>query len=125
MSLIWKTEITDVGPEVADLAEGGVVIFFASGAPPELAEVSVLHRQSLIGAEDPRPGARIQIGGIEAKITAIGDKAWDKVREIGHVVVNFNGASAADRPGEICAEEVDGAALVAALVAGSEIAISA
>jgi PTS system glucitol/sorbitol-specific IIA component len=78
-----------------------------------------------IAAEDPRPGARIQIGGIEAKITAIGDKAWDKVREIGHVVVNFNGASAADRPGEICAEEVDGAALVAALVAGSEIAISA
>jgi PTS system glucitol/sorbitol-specific IIA component len=45
MSLIWKTEITDVGPEVADLAEGGVVIFFASGAPPELAEVSVLHRR--------------------------------------------------------------------------------
>jgi PTS system glucitol/sorbitol-specific IIA component len=125
MSLIWKTEITDIGPEVADLAEGGVVIFFASGAPPELAEVSVLHHQSHLSDADPAPGSRIRLGTIEAVITAIGDKAWDKVREIGHVVVNFNGASVAERPGEICASEIDGAALVAALVAGQEIAITA
>ena len=33
--------------------------------------------------------------------------AWSKVREIGHVVINFNGATEAERPGEICASEVD------------------
>ena len=43
MSVLLKTRVTAVGPEVADLAEGGVVILFADGAPPELAEVSILH----------------------------------------------------------------------------------
>lgn len=126
MSIIWKTEITDVGPEVADLAAGGVVIFFADGAPPELAEVSVLHRQShLAPAEDPVPGARMRIGALEARITAVGEKAWDKVREIGHVVVTFNGAATAERPGEICASVVDTDELAAALVMGAGIAIEA
>ena len=42
MSVFLKTRVTEIGPEVADLAEGGVVILFADGSPPELAEVSVL-----------------------------------------------------------------------------------
>ena len=43
MSIHLKTRITAIGPEVAYLAEGGVLILFADGSPPELAEVSVLH----------------------------------------------------------------------------------
>jgi PTS system glucitol/sorbitol-specific IIA component len=124
MSLIWKTEITAVGPEVADLAEGGVVIFFEHGSPPELAEVSVLHRQSELSATDePAPGTPITIGTLRAHITAVGEKAWAKVREMGHVVVNFNGASTTDRPGEICATPLEGDHLVAALTLGAVVTI--
>jgi len=36
--VLLETRVTAIGPEVADLAEGGVVILFADGAPPELAE---------------------------------------------------------------------------------------
>ena len=126
MSSIWKTEITAVGPDVADLAEGGVVIFFETGAPPELAEVSVLHRQSALAPNvDPVPGSRIEIGPLLATITAVGEKAWAKVREIGHVVVNFNGATTTDRPGEICATAVEGDVLSAALVTGTTVTIIA
>ena len=39
MKTYFRTTITQVGPDVADLIEGGVLILFADGAPAELAEV--------------------------------------------------------------------------------------
>lgn len=124
MSVHLKTLITAVGPEVAELAEGGVLILFADGAPPELAEVSVLHRTE-VGPSDAAPavGASIAIGDLSGTITAMGETAWNKVCDIGHVVINFNGADAAERPGEICASAVDGDVLVAALKTGAAITI--
>jgi PTS system glucitol/sorbitol-specific IIA component len=126
MSVLLKTRVTEVGPEVADLAEGGVVILFADGSPPELAEVSVLHLAEAGPSDDaPTVGASIVIGAVAAEITAVGPSAWAKVREIGHVVINFNGAAEAERPGEICASEVDPQALVAELKAGTIIVVGA
>lgn len=124
MSVHLKTLITAVGPEVADLAEGGVLILFADGAPPELAEVSVLHKAE-VGPSDGAPsvGAAISIGDVSGTITAMGETAWSKVKEIGHVVINFNGAATAERPGEICASVIDGESLVAALKTGASITI--
>ena len=124
MTVHLRTVVTAVGPDVPDLLEGGVLILFADGAPPELAEVSVLHRVSE-GPSDTPPaiGTPIRVGPVAATMTGLGDLAWAKVRDIGHVVINFNGASAPERPGEIAASEVDGAALAAALTAGAEIVI--
>ena len=126
MSVFLKTRITAVGPEVADLAEGGVLILFADGAPEELAEVSVLHAVQEGPSEGaPAAGARVTVGDVTAEITAMGEAAWNKVREIGHVVVNFNGAPAVERPGEICASVVEPATLVAALKTDAVITIGA
>jgi PTS system glucitol/sorbitol-specific IIA component len=124
--VLLETRVTAIGPEVADLAEGGVVILFADGSPPELAEVSVLHKAVQEPSVDaPPPGASIAIGPVRASVTAVGTTAWAKVLEIGHVVISFNGADAAERPGEICATEVDGETLVAALKPGAIITIAA
>lgn len=124
MSIHLKTQITAVGPDVADLAEGGVLILFADGAPPELAEVSVLHKPEVGPAEhEPEVGALITIGSVKSAITAVGPAAWNKVIDIGHVVINFNNAESAERPGEICASEIDTDALKTALAIGSTITI--
>ena len=126
MTVLLKTRVTPVGPEVADLAEGGVVILFADGSPPELAEVSVLHQgEEAPSTTSPQPGASIQIGSLSATVTAVGESAWSKVLEIGHVVISFNGAASAERPGEICASQVDTQALVSALSVGTLITIAA
>ncbi|MGV3551636.1 PTS glucitol/sorbitol transporter subunit IIA [Rhizobium sp.] len=123
MTLHLKTTITAVGPDVADLAEGGVLILFADGAPPELAEVSVLHAPEVAPNDEPPVGTRVMIGNIESKITAVGPIAWNKVKEIGHVVINFNDADAVERPGEICAAFLDPDMLKASLKVGSVITI--
>ncbi|MGF6723063.1 PTS system glucitol/sorbitol-specific IIA component [Paraburkholderia sp. GAS41] len=119
----YKTVITDVGPEVRDLLEGGVLILYAEGAPPELAEVSVLHRAEPAHAEAPRAGSRLRIGEVSAQVSAVGPTAWNKVHEMGHVVINFNGASTAERPGEICVQPVDMDALLASIRSGTLIEI--
>ncbi|WP_427025613.1 PTS glucitol/sorbitol transporter subunit IIA [Aureimonas ureilytica] len=124
MTEFLRTRVTAVGPDVPDLLEGGVLILFAEGAPPELAEVSVLHAVEGEPTSDaPTPGVSIRVGSVSARLTGIGDLAWAKVRDIGHVVINFNGAAAPERPGELAASEVDGAALAAALQPGAEIVI--
>ncbi len=126
MTVLLRTRVTAIGPEVADLAEAGVVILFQDGSPPELAEVSVLHKAEA-GPSDgaPQAGASIAIGPVSATVTAVGPSAWAKVREIGHVVITFNGAGETERPGEICASPVETDALVAALRPGALITIAA
>ncbi len=123
---LLKTKITFIGPDVSELADGGVVILFADGAPPELSEVSVLHKPD-IGpvAEAPAVGTPITIGGLETEITAVGDLAWKKVIDLGHVVINFNDATNAERRGELCAAAVDIDELKTALAIGQTITIGA
>ncbi|TBW33279.1 PTS cellobiose transporter subunit IIB [Siculibacillus lacustris] len=124
MSAHLKTEIIAVGPDVAELVGDGVLILFGADAPPELAEVSVLHAPlAPIADEAPVCGTPITIGPVTTTITAVGPTAWKKAGEIGHVVFNFNGATTAERPGEICAGVVDTAVLTAALKVGQTIAI--
>lgn len=126
MTVLFRTRVTEIGPEVADLAEGGVVILFADGSPPELAEVSVLHKVEQGPSDDaPGIGASIAIGSVAARITAVGASAWAKVREMGHVVISFNGAAEAERPGELCASMVEPGELVAALKQDAVITIAA
>ena len=122
--VLLRTVVTEVGPDVADLLDGGVLILFAAGAPPELAEVSVLHRvEEAVAEQGPVPGATLRIGPIATTLTGVGTLAWAKVREMGHVVVNFNGSATPERPGELCAGQVDLAKLGAALRPGAEIVV--
>lgn len=124
MTILFRTAVTEVGPEARDLLAEGILILFAAGAPPELAEVSVLHRTLEEPTQEaPTRGSRIRIGAVDAALTGVGDYAWSKIRDIGHVVINFNGADVPDRPGEICAEPVASEALLAALTPAAEITI--
>ena len=107
MAAIYLTEITELGPEVPEFLEGGYLILFQAGAPPELAEMSVLHEPESPRDEPPEAGDILAIGDRELRITAIGEKAWNNVRELGHVVFKFNGLDETELPGEIYVEETD------------------
>ena len=100
---------------------GGVLILFKLGAPPELAEVSVLHEPHEKIGSAPKPGDMLSIGKLNLKITAVGDTAWKKVADLGHVVINFNAATHAERPGEICVEARHADEVAKALTPGAAI----
>ena len=119
-----QTTVTDVGVEVPDLLEGGVLVLYADGAPPALAEVAVQHRSGGVSERIPPIGTPVEFGGVRATVSAVGDTAWAKILDIGHVVFNFNGAAKAERPGEICLTACDAEAIRCALSSGSLITIA-
>jgi PTS system glucitol/sorbitol-specific IIA component len=125
VTVFYATTITGVGPEAKDLIGGGMLILFAEGAPPELAEISVLHRvKSGPTGAAPSVGAELRIGALTTRLTAIGETAWRKVADLGHVVINFSGSTETGRPGELYVAPVDPEALASAVAVGAEISIS-
>lgn len=106
MKYIYRTEITEIGPDVGEMLDvAGILITFEDGAPPELAEISVLHKHTDQREEPPAPGDTVAIGPREFEITAVGGVAWKNMLELGHAAFKFNGANEANLPGEICLEE--------------------
>jgi PTS system glucitol/sorbitol-specific IIA component len=103
---IYLTEVTEIGPEVAEFLESGLLILFQAGAPPELAEIAVLHEPISGPREDPpEAGDALVIGPREFRVTAIGSKAWQNIKDLGHAVFKFSGSLEAELPGEIHLEE--------------------
>lgn len=123
--IYYSTKVTEIGEEVPSLLDGGVLILYAHGAPAALAEVSVQHEvDGEVPGQAPPVGGRVSVGDLSARVSAVGETAWAKVRELGHVVLNFNGAAQAERPGEICLERCEPARIQRAVQPGSTIRIT-
>lgn len=117
--IYYRTVVTEVGENVGDLLDEGVLILYAHGAPAALAEVSVLHKvQDEAFGHVPTVGSIIQLGDLQTRVTAIGASAWHKVKELGHVVISFNASATADRPGEMCVERLNLDLVKAAMISG-------
>lgn len=125
MSSIYLTEVTKIGPEVEEMLEAGILILFEDGAPPELAEMSVLHKCSEKREEPPEPGDVLAVGSKEFLITAVGDKAWKNILELGHASFKFDGAEEPELPGQICVEQEGSEEILESIQPGVQIEIRA
>ena len=125
MEPIYVTELREIGPEVADFLQEGYLILFQMGVPPELAEMAVLHEVDHMRPKQPEPGDVLAIGESQYRITAVGTKAWQNVRELGHAVFVFNGAAEPEMPGQICLEEGGIENLAGTLQPGARLEIKA
>ena len=125
MEPIYLTEVTEIGPEVAEFLEEGLLILFQAGAPPELAEMSVLHEPTSRREDPPEAGDVVAFGDRELRITAVGEKAWKNIQDLGHAVFKFNGAEEVELPGEIYLEQTDLESLKEAIQPGLRLEIRA
>ena len=123
MEPIYATEIREVGPEVADFLETGLLVLFEVGAPPELAEMSALHQVSHMREEPPEVGDVLVIEGHEFAITAVGEKAWKNVADLGHAVFVFNGEDEVEMPGQIYLQQEGSGALADIVRVGATVEI--
>ena len=105
MEPIYRTEIKEIGAEVEAFLEEKYLILFEVGAPPELAEMAVLHDRSHMREEPPVAGDVLSIGDRDFRMTAVGEKAWKNIKDLGHAVFVFNGAKEVEMPGQVCLEE--------------------
>ncbi len=96
--------VVAIGLSMSLFMEHRILVFFKLGAPPELAEVSIIHEPSELRA-DVRVGDYVVIGGQRYRVTAVGELANENIRELGHMVIRFDGQTTAQLPGYICVED--------------------
>ncbi|MBQ9156170.1 MAG: PTS glucitol/sorbitol transporter subunit IIA [Eubacterium sp.] len=103
----YSSEITGFGPEAFEFLEPELalnfVIIFNEDAPPELAELAILHTKADLIAP-PAKGDILMIGENVYTITAVGDEAPQTLAELGHCTLAFGGGDEAFRPGCIMLE---------------------
>ena len=101
--------------------DSNFIIIFNEDAPPELADISVLHTKSQLLGE-PAPGDMMFIADKVFTIPVVGDEAKSTLRDLGHCTLVFKGESEPDRPGCIMLEG-DEKLLVADIKEGATIEI--
>ena len=99
----YRTTVLKVGPEVADMAAGGVLILFAEPVPEALAEVSIVHEPSQPLSGPINVGDTVSIGGQDLEVTAVGDLAAKNLEDLGHVVLYVNKPDQKLLPGAVLA----------------------
>ena len=102
----YYAEITTWGAEALaflDDPNANFIIIFDNNAPPELAEISVLHTMANYN-EDPVPGDTLILADKAFTITAVGDEVLHTLRTLGHCTISFKGGAEPERPGCIMVE---------------------
>jgi PTS system glucitol/sorbitol-specific IIA component len=96
----YLSQITGIGPLALDFLEENILIVFNDNAPPELAELSVLHEPHPL-ERDIRTGDTVFFGAERYTVTAVGEEANRTFRSMGHCTFKFTGKSEVELPGHI------------------------
>lgn len=106
MKIIYEGTTTGMGTMVPDFLKEKKLIIFNDHAPPELRDISLLHKGERM-TEEIRPGDWFVLDGSEYRVTAVGDRANDSMRELGHVTLNFDGRTEPELPGTIHLQDAE------------------
>lgn len=96
----YKSQITGIGPMALDFLSENMIIVFNDNAPPELAELSILHKACDVD-QDIKVGDVIAISDCSYIVTAVGEEANKTFRTMGHCTLKFTGKSEVELPGHI------------------------
>lgn len=110
--LKYRAVIAEIGPLVPEFLPHGILIFFGEMAPEELREVSLIHNGTQLAAplvagdflKFVYPVKHDAPSPVWYRLTAVGDMANTNLAELGHLVIHFDGASAASLPGTVSVE---------------------
>ena len=99
----YTATVTKIGPLVEEFTNAGILVFFGEDAPPELVEFSIIHDgRELI--KDLVSGDVVFIDDHEFRVLAVGEVANSNFRNLGHLIIKFNGKDKVELPGDVCVE---------------------
>lgn len=90
MQAYYESTVLRSGEEAGIMIEGGVVILYADPIPDALESVSVVHDAEREPAREIRVGDVFMLGEHRVELTAVGDRADENLRTLGHIVVYVN-----------------------------------
>ena len=99
----FTARVTGIGPLTGEFVEAGMLVLFSASAPEELHDFAILHDGQ--GLQAPvAAGDDVHIDGRAFQVLAVGEVANDNLRNLGHLVLKFNGQSSPELPGDVCLE---------------------
>jgi len=105
MKIIYENTVTNIGNS-ADEFGNEMIIFFGDNAPEELRDYCYsLELKDVNG--NIEVGDYVDIGGVKAKILAVGDEAQDNLEGLAHLTVNLSGNVEDLLPGAVITENVE------------------
>ena len=103
---VYESTVTAVGSQVEAFLGHGIVIFFGAESPPELHDISVLHRAD-VALDGPRPGDTVHLGDTALEVLAVGDVVRDNLLNLGHLDLKADGRTEPKLPGDVCVRKGD------------------
>lgn len=96
----YFTIVTFIGNKAYDLLQNNMIILFNDNAPPELKSYCVLHNDSNL-LEKIKIGDKLHIDNYLYTVTAVGNVANENLKNLGHIVLVFDGSLTSQLPGYI------------------------
>ena len=99
--VLYEADITSVGEFAAESYEEGYLITFINSGPEDFKDYCLCLEVKKDNAENIKKGNIIHFDNEAFTITAVGSKALENLKELGHVTVKFSGSDTAENPGDI------------------------
>jgi len=101
----YETTVIGTGELLQEFVNEGILVFFGKEAPEELLETAVVIEHKTEPTADVIPGDIIELGSHSFPVLAVGPVANDNLRNLGHLVIKFNGLEEPEMKGDVCVPE--------------------
>ena len=102
----YYARVTAIGELAGEFIAEGILVFFSNTAPEELQEHAVVHDRAEGQTADVQVGDTIRLGEHRFPVLAVGAVANENLRNLGHLVLKFNGMNEAEMQGDVNVPEV-------------------
>lgn len=87
---MFSSKIVEIGSLVEEFKQENLLVLFGKEAPPELADISVLHVPEVDDNNNLAEGSKLSIGKDEYNIVQVGSEANENFDTLGHVSIYFS-----------------------------------
>lgn len=102
----YRMTVVSIGELAQEFLAEGIMVFFGTNAPEELQEHSIVHEHGELAA-DVVPGDTVVIDGNRFEVLAVGPVANGNLRNLGHLVLKFNGLTEPEMDGDVTVAETE------------------
>jgi PTS system glucitol/sorbitol-specific IIA component len=99
----YQGTVTAIGPYVGEFIDHKILVLFGEEAPEELAEFAILHDGKEL-KEELVVGDRVFLDDFQYQVLAVGEVANNNLKNLGHLILKFNGEHEPEMPGDVCVE---------------------
>lgn len=104
MTKLYESTVVELGVEAEIFFAEKMIVIFNDTVPQEFKDIAIIHKPATFHG-DVQEGDLLVLGNESFKVTFVGGKANETLKDLGHCTISFNGENFAELPGTICVED--------------------